>query len=163
MTPQPGLGPASGPPQLPAPADGISTAAAPTRPEAHDEVQGSRLSNFLSDDISAEGRDSDPTRSGRSFVPATTIDADTTPSLHDESAPPPPQEQAANEDIPAPMRGENQIVAASPVETAIRSVLDRQSEMDTSEASAPPLSTHQSLDAVAQYSNVQDVLTRLSA
>ena len=163
MTPQSGFGPTSGPPQLPAPPEGLSTAAAPTRPESQDEVQGSRLSNFLSDDISAEGRDSDPTRSGRSFVPAITTEEDVAPSLHDESAPPPPQEQAASDDIPAPMRSETQIVAASPVETAIRSVLDRQSEMEPSEADAPALSTHQSLDAVAQYSNVQDVLTRLSA
>ena len=163
MTPQPGFGPTNSPPALPAPPDGVSTAATPARPEAQDELSSSRLSNFLSDDISAEGRDSDPTRSGRSFVPATTTDQEGAPSLHDESAPPPPQEQASSDDIPAPMRGDTQIVAASPVETAIRSVLDRQSAQGTNEAEEPVLSTHQSLDAVAQYSNVQDVLTRLSA
>ncbi|MCJ8333597.1 MAG: hypothetical protein MJH10_05010 [Epibacterium sp.] len=162
MTPQLGFGPASGPMHFPTAPVGIITSAPPTRPESRDEVQGSRLSNFLSDDISAEGRDSDPTRSGRSFAPALTTYVDSAQRPHDESAPPPPQEKAASTDIPAPMRGGNQIVVASPVESAIRSVLDRQSPVITGEAIGSPIPSRQSLDAVAQYTNVQDVLTRLS-
>lgn len=163
MTPPAGLTPTSASPPLALPPVGTSTVAPAPRPEAQEELQSSRLSNFLSDDISAEGRDSDPTRSGRSFVPATTTEQNVAPSLHDESAPPPPQEQAANDDIPAPLRSETQIVAASPVEAAVRSILDQQSGDSTVDDVSPVLSEARNLKAVAQYSNVQDVLTRLSA
>lgn len=153
--------------QLPAPSQ-PDPVAAPPRSEAQDEVAGSRLANFLSDDIVGSDPDSDATRSGNSFVPATvTTETDETPrSPHDESAPPPPREAAANDNIPAPLRSGNQVVAASPVETAIRSVLERQAENPApmQEVNLPPATQGAATaHAVAQYTNVQDVLTRLSA
>ncbi len=130
------------------------------RPEAQEEVVGSRLSNFLSDDAAPEGRDlSLEMNQPQALLPEPEEVVEERAELQAPLA-----TDATDTSIPSPMRSDTQIVTGSPVESAIKSLLEKSAEpVDAPEFEPTYEGKTAGAYAVEMYVGVQDMLTEIAA
>lgn len=142
----------------------LSVFQAKERPEAQEEVTGTRLSNFLSDDAAPEGRDlSLEMNQPQVLLPETEeVSDEVVEELEELQAP--LATDATDTSIPSPMRSDTQIVTGSPVESAIKSLLEKSAEpVDAPELEPTYEGKTAGAYAVEMYVGVQDMLTEIAA
>lgn len=133
----------------------LSTTELDQRSEMQDELPNSRLANFLSDDVAPRDRDLDTLMKGQDPLPVPLDEAITLPTQVTET----------DQSVPAPLRSDDQIVTGSPVEAAVKSLLDQSAQNGAEDARQDDHYSGASAGAYAleMYTGVQDVMTRLAA